>query len=167
MERHLLNQRPFPLALTFDDVLLLPAYSEVLPTDVDTSTNLSGLKLSAPFLSAAMDTVTEDLMALRMAELGGLGIIHKNQAIETQIEQVKKAKSKKATDPFSTKDAQGYFAVGAATGVGKAGLDRALALIDAGVDLLVIDTAHGHSKGVMDQVREIRQARPLARICEG
>ncbi len=167
MERHHLNQRPFPLALTFDDVLLLPAYSEVLPTHVDTGTNLSGLKLSAPFLSAAMDTVTEELMAIKMAELGGLGIIHKNQSIETQIEQVKKTKSKKAADALSTQDPNGFLAVGAATGVGKPGLDRALALIDAGVDLLVIDTAHGHSKGVMDQVREIRQARPLARICAG
>lgn len=90
--------------LTFDDVLLVPAKSEVLPKDVDMSVELTKtLKLNVPFISAGMDTVTEAEMAIAMARQGGLGIIHKNMSIEQQAEQVDKVKRSESgviTDPF-------------------------------------------------------------------
>jgi IMP dehydrogenase len=80
-------------ALTYDDVLLLPAFSQVLPRDTDTSTNLSrNIRLNIPLVSAAMDTVTEYKMAIAMAHEGGLGFIHKNMSIEEQAIQVKRVK---------------------------------------------------------------------------
>jgi IMP dehydrogenase len=80
--------------LTFDDVLLVPAYSDVLPKDVDTSTQITrSIHLKAPLLSAAMDTVSESRMAIAMAQLGGISIIHKNLSIEQQAEEVKKSQT--------------------------------------------------------------------------
>ena len=80
-------------ALTFDDVLLVPSKSEVMPKDADTSTNLTNkIKLNIPLLSSAMDTVTESRMAIAMAQLGGMGVIHRNLSISEQCEQVKKVK---------------------------------------------------------------------------
>ena len=79
--------------LTFDDVLMLPSYSEILPKDADLSTNLTEeIKLNIPFVSAAMDTVTEFKLAITLAQEGGLGIIHKNMGIPEQADQVKKVK---------------------------------------------------------------------------
>ncbi len=79
--------------LTFDDVLLIPAYSEVLPREVDLSTNFSrNIKLNIPFVSAAMDTVTEAKLAIAIAREGGIGVIHKNMSIEAQAQQVKSVK---------------------------------------------------------------------------
>ena len=83
-------------ALTFDDVTLAPNYSQVLPSEVDTSTNLSkNLSLKIPLLTSAMDTVTESKMAIAMAELGGIGVIHRNLNIEQQISEIRKVKAKK------------------------------------------------------------------------
>src|SRR5690554_6440074 len=80
-------------ALTFDDVLLVPAYSDVLPRDVDLSTQLTrNITIKLPLLSAAMDTITESRLAIAMAQEGGLGILHKNMAIEQQAEEVRKVK---------------------------------------------------------------------------
>ncbi len=80
-------------ALTFDDVLLVPEKSNVVPSDVDTTTNLtSSIKLNIPLLSSAMDTVTEHELAISIAQQGGIGVIHKNMSIEAQCEQVKKVK---------------------------------------------------------------------------
>ncbi|MDD5212443.1 MAG: IMP dehydrogenase [Sulfuricurvum sp.] len=256
-------------ALTFEDVLLIPKYSEVLPRDVSLKTMLTrNIPLNIPMVSAAMDTVTEYQAAIAMAHLGGIGIIHKNMDIETQVKQVKKVKksesgiiidpivvhpdatleeaeslmnefrisgvpvvdahnkllgiltnrdmrfekdlTKKASAvmtamplitaiagitleeaaqimhknkieklpiidenghlkglvtikdikkrieyPHANKDDFGRLRVGAAIGVGQ--LDRAQALVDAGVDVLVLDSAHGHSKGILDTVKAIKK----------
>ncbi|WP_026688765.1 IMP dehydrogenase [Alteribacter aurantiacus] len=258
--------------LTFDDVLLMPARSEVLPRDVSVKTQLSDkLQLNIPIISAGMDTVTEAAMAIAMARAGGLGIIHKNMSIEEQAEQVDRVKRSEngvITNPFhlsadhqvfdaehlmskyrisgvpiadenqklvgiltnrdlrfiddysikisevmtkdnlvtapvgttldeaqsvlqkykieklplvdddgvlkglitikdiekaiefpnSAKDSAGRLVVGAAVGVGGDSESRTEALVEAGIDVLVIDTAHGHSRGVLDKVREVREA---------
>ncbi len=255
-------------ALTFEDVLLVPAKSEVLPKEVNLQTKLTkNISLNIPFVSAAMDTVTEYEAAIAMARLGGIGIIHKNMDVETQSLQVKKVKKSTSgmiIDPISVtpkqtlaeaeklmseykisgvpvidekkmllgiltnrdmrfikdfsqlagtvmtkmplitgkagttlevaadimhknkieklpiinddgtlkglitikdinkvveypnaiKDERGRLLVGAAIGVGQ--MDRAKALVEAGVDVLVLDSAHGHSKGILDTVKAIK-----------
>lgn len=267
--------------LTFDDVLLIPAKSEVLPRDVDLRTKLSDtVTLNIPLISAGMDTVTESAMAIAMARQGGIGIIHKNMTIEQQaseVDRVKRSESGVITNPFSlsphhtvadadalmgkfrisgvpivdegnhligiltnrdmrfvhdfstpikdvmtkenlvtapvgttlqqaeailqkhkieklplvdeqnilqglitikdiekniqypnaAKDLQGRLLCGAAVGVTADTFDRAAALVKAGVDVLVIDTAHGHSKGVIDTVKEIRKQYPQLTIVAG
>src|SRR6266542_6326559 len=94
-----------PLALTFDDVLLLPAHSKVHPRDVDLSTNLTkDIGLNIPVISAAMDTVTESRLAIAMAQQGGLGVIHKNLSVEAQaaeVDKVKRSESGLIVDPVS------------------------------------------------------------------
>ncbi|MCZ0756978.1 IMP dehydrogenase [Anoxybacillus sp. J5B_2022] len=269
--------------LTFDDVLLIPAKSEVLPRDVDVTTQLSPtLQLNIPIISAGMDTVTEAEMAIAMARQGGLGIIHKNMSIEQQAEQVDKVKRSERgviTDPFfltpehqvydaehlmgkyrisgvpivnneieqklvgiitnrdlrfiqdysikisdvmtkenlitapvgttleeaekilqkykveklplvdengvlkglitikdiekviefpnSAKDKQGRLLVGAAVGVTADTMMRVKKLVEANVDVIVVDTAHGHSKGVLETVRKIREQYPALNIIAG
>jgi IMP dehydrogenase len=268
-------------ALTYDDVLLLPAYSEILPRDTDTTTFLSrNIKLNIPLISAAMDTVTEYEMAIGMAHLGGLGFIHKNMSIAEQAEQVKKVKrsesgmildpitltedatlrdalaimnnhkiggipivngngkltgiltnrdlrfqkdpSRKVTEimtkeniitadegidllkaegilqeykieklpvidkqgrlkglitykdilkkkdrPNACKDSFGRLRVGAAVGVTHDILERVDALKKAGVDVISIDTAHGHSKGVIDALKEVKKKYPDLEVIVG
>ena len=269
----------FPAALTFDDVLLEPCYSNVLPRDVETSTHLtSTIHLNSPLVSAAMDTVTEGQLAIAMAQEGGIGFIHKNLSISAQALEVLKVKksesgmiidpvtiSPKATlsdardlmkrynisgipvvdkeklvgiitnrdlrfedrpdapvadsmtrkvitaperitideskkllqkhrieklpivngagkllglitikdiekqerHPKATKDEHGRLRCGAAIGVGEDHLERVTALIDAGVDVIAIDTAHGHSQGVLDAVASIRKLFPTLQIVAG
>ena len=125
---------PIKEALTFDDVTLAPNYSKILPVDVDTSTYLSKkFKLDVPLLSSAMDTVTESKMAIAIAKAGGVGVIHRNLDIKKQIAEIKKVKK------------QNLF-VGAAVGAGINEFSRAQAIIKEKVDLIVVDTAHGHTK---------------------
>ena len=273
--------RSFPMALTFDDVLLKPRYSEVLPADVSLETNLTAsIRLKIPLISACMDTVTESRLAVAMAENGGLGVIHKNMSIDDQAAQVRRVKNfeagivrdpmtvspdttinelkalaaehqfsgmpvvdgkqvlgiitnrdiRFATDlsqpvsslmtpkdrlitlpeganqadgmrlfqehrieklllvndqfelcgmmtvkdilrsrehPNACKDDSGRLRVGAAVGTGAESMQRAIALIDAGADLIVVDTAHGHSKGVLDMIREIKHAYPNQDVMGG
>ncbi len=271
----------FALALTYDDVLLLPAYSEVLPRNTNTQTRLTKkIILNIPLVSAAMDTVSEYELAISMAHLGGIGIIHKNMSIAAQADQVKRVKrsesgmildpitldessvlqdalaimkdhkiggipvvdkagklvgiitnrdirfekntSRKITEimtrenlitanvgidlakaeeilqqhkieklpivdeagnlkglitykdilkrkdrPEACKDEFGRLRVGAAVGVTADILERVEALVKAGVDVVSIDTAHGHSKGVIDTVRKVKDKFPDLQIIAG
>jgi len=142
-------------ALTFDDVLLLPRFSDVLPSETDISTSLSkNIKLKVPFLSSAMDTVTESAMAIAMASAGGIGIIHRNLNIKQQSLEVAKVKKKK-------------LIVGAAVGTNFDDLNRAKSLCNSGVDLIVIDTAHGHSKKVLNILSKLKKGNLKIPICVG
>ena len=276
----MLGDRPIPLALTFDDVLLVPAASSVLPNEVDLSTRLTrGIELRIPLISAAMDTVTESATAILMARQGGLGVIHKNMSPELQameVSKVKKAESGIVVDPvtarptmpllkarvlmethnisglpvvdsngilvgiltnrdlrFETnwnqsvsdvmttqlitakdsvgvdeskallhkhriekllvtddagrlkglitirdieqaeqnpnaaKDVHGRLIVGAAVGTGPDREERVAALVQAGCDMVVIDTAHGHSAGVIRAVEATRKAYPDLQLVAG
>ena len=142
-------------ALTFDDVLLLPKYSSVLPANTNITLQLTKkISLKVPFISSAMDTVTESKMAIAMASEGGIGIIHRNLDIKNQSKEVKKVKNKK-------------LYVGAAVGTNKEDLDRTRALISSGVDLIVIDTAHGHSEKVLYILSKIKKIINKIPICVG
>ncbi len=268
-------------ALTFDDVLLLPAYSNVLPRDVSLTTQLTrDITLNIPLISSAMDTVTESRLAIAMAQEGGLGILHKNMTIEQQAEEVRRVKKfesgvvrdpitvspnttigevvtltrshgisgvpvvdgddlvgivtsrdlrfethydnpvssimtgkdklvtvgedasredvlhllhsnriekvlvvddnfhlqgmitvkdiqKQSDNPFASKDAQERLRVGAAVGIGAESQTRVTALVAAGVDVIVVDTAHGHSQGVLDMVRWVKQHFPELQVIGG
>ena len=271
-------------ALTFDDVLLVPQHSTVLPSEVDVSSNLTrNIRLHVPLVSAAMDTVTESRLAIAMAQQGGLGIIHKNLSVEEQaseVDRVKRSESGMIVNPITLcptnriyealelmkkyrisgvpitqdgskegrlvgiltnrdlrfesnvdrpiadimtreplftvpvgttldaardilhrhkvekllvvddqyrlkglitvkdiqkaikypnacKDSLGRLRVGAAIGTGKDGFARAEALVAANVDVLVVDTAHGHSQGVLDVVRRIRRDYPKVDLVAG
>ena len=270
-----------PQALTFDDVLLVPSYSSVLPLDVNVQTQLTpSLVLNTPLLSSAMDTVTEARMAIAMAEAGGLGVIHKNMSIDAQASEVSKVKRyesgivhnpitvtpsttlaelhemtavhhfsgmpvvegndlvgiithrdirfesdlsqpvsqfmtskdklitvhegatrdevinlfrqypiekilivnaqfqlrgmytlrdilKSQEHPKATKGHNGQLCVAAAVGVGDETDDRVAALVAAGVDLIVVDTAHGHSQGVLDRVKRIKHSFPHVQLMGG
>ncbi|XXG31287.1 MAG: IMP dehydrogenase [Ferrovum myxofaciens] len=268
-------------ALTFDDVLLVPAHSQVLPREVTLTTQLSrGITLNIPLLSSAMDTVTEARLAIALAQEGGIGILHKNLSIEQQAAEVAKVKRfesgvvrdpititpdmpvrevvqrtrqhrisglpvvengrvvgivtnrdlrfesrldqpvsavmtprerlvtvregatrdeamklmhqhrlervlvvndqfelrglitvkdilKSSEHPLAAKDSAGRLRVGAAVGVGEGTEERVAALIEAGVDVLVVDTAHGHSQGVLDRVRWIKRHYPHMEVIGG
>jgi IMP dehydrogenase len=267
--------------LTYDDVLLLPAYSEVLPRDVNTSSFLTRkIRLNVPLVSAAMDTVTEAQLAIAMAQAGGLGMLHKNMSIDKQADEVRKVKRSESgmiqdpvtlheastvgdavkimrefkiggipvvdknnklkgiitnrdlrfqkemskpvqevmtkTDlitaaagttlsqaeeilqqhkieklpvvdangvliglitfkdiqkfknfPNACKDEHGRLRVGAAVGVTADTMDRVDALVKAGVDVIAIDTAHGHSKGVIDKLKEVKAKYPDLQVIAG
>jgi IMP dehydrogenase len=264
MEQHQIVE-----GLTFDDVLLLPSYSDVLPSETDVSTRLTRhIRIEIPILSAAMDTVTESRTAIAMAQEGGIGILHKNMSVQKQVAEVVKVKkfesgiirdpitirpdqslseavelmrqysisgipvvkddklvgiltnrdlrfernlSQKVANvmttklvtaqegisrddakdllhqhkiekllvvdngfhlrglitikdlqkaelfPHASKDESGSLLVGAAVGVGDSAMERAGALLEAGCDLLVVDTAHGHSQGVLDTIKNLKK----------
>jgi IMP dehydrogenase len=276
-----LDSRSLPLGLTFDDVLLLPAESDVVPSGVDTATNLTRrVRLHIPLVSSAMDTVTEARMAIAMARQGGIGVLHRNLSIEDQGQQVDLVKRSEAgmvtnpitcspddtlgevdalcgryrisgvpvtgpdgalvgivtnrdmrfvTDknalvrdvmtkmplvtapvgvdkdtalgllrqhkveklplvdeagrlrglitvkdfakseqfPHATKDDAGRLRVAAAVGVGEDGYKRARTLIDAGVDVLMVDTAHGHARAVLETVSRIKRDVPAVDVVGG
>ena len=200
--------------ITFDDVLLVPAYSEVIPNEVDLSTYLTKkIRLNIPMMSAGMDTVTEHRMAIAMARQGGIGIIHKNMSIEAQAEEVDKVKRSEngvITDPFylspenTLEDANNLMAkfrisgvpitegrklVGIITnrdlkfeedfskkikesmtseGLITANcLERVDALVKAKVDVIVMDSAHGHSANVLRTVRMVKEKYPDLQVIAG
>ena len=141
-------------SLTFDDVLLLPQYSDVLPSQTNISLELTEkILLKVPFLSSAMDTVTESKMAIAIAKEGGLGVIHRNLEIKQQAREILKVKKKK-------------LFVGAAVGTNKDDIERTRHLIDNGCDLIVIDTAHAHSEKVIKMLASIKKLCKIP-ICVG
>ncbi|GFZ26901.1 IMP dehydrogenase [Lactobacillus corticis] len=156
--------------LTFDDVLLIPAESHVLPNEVDLSTKLAdNLQLHIPLISAGMDTVTEGAMAIAMALQGGLGVIHKNMSIQAQAGEVSNVKSVivPRSAAMAAVDDQNRLLTAAAVGVTSDTFERAEALLQAGADAIVIDTAHGHSAGVLRKIKEIRSHFPKATLIAG
>ena len=156
--------------LTFDDVLLIPAESHVLPNEVDLSTQLAdNIKLNIPLISAGMDTVTEGAMAIAMALQGGLGVVHKNMSIQAQASEVANVKSV-VVPSNATKaavDDQNRLLCAAAVGVTSDTFERAEALLEAGADAIVIDTAHGHSAGVLRKIKEFREHFPKQTLIAG
>ena len=142
-------------SLTFDDVTLVPQYSSILPYETITKTELSkNLKLNIPLLSSAMDTVTESKMAIAIAKSGGLGIIHKNLNPKKQALEVKKVK-------------KNNMIVGAAVGTNEKDIDRVYKLLESKVDLIVVDTAHGHTKKVLTMINKIKKISKNSIVCAG
>jgi len=142
-------------ALTFDDVLLVPQYSEVIPKEAELSTQVTrNHSLNIPVLSAAMDTVTGWEMAVALGKLGGLGVLHRNMDPVKQADAVARVKR------------EGLLAA-AAVGTGETHAKRADILVEAGVDILVVDTAHGHSKRVLETVSSLKRRHPHTDVLAG
>ena len=143
---------PIKEALTYDDVLLAPKYSEILPSETKIDTKLSkNLSLKIPIISSAMDTVTESSMAIEIAKLGGIGVIHRNLDIKNQILEIKKVKSKNLK-----------------VGAGPLEIKRAEALLKEKIDLIVVDTAHGHTKKVAEIIKKIKKLKSKkTTLCAG
>ena len=148
-------KNPLPLGLTFDDILLLPGYTDFFRSDIDLSTRLTKhISIKLPLVSAPMDTVTESRLAIALAKLGGIGIIHRNLTIEDQVAEAKKVLAEN-------------LPVGVAIGTSPGYEKRVSALADNGVKLLVIDTAHGFAKYVIEALVSIKHNYPHIDIIAG
>ncbi|MCF0113249.1 MAG: IMP dehydrogenase [Bacilli bacterium] len=165
------NEKIVAEGLTFDDVLLIPRYSEITPDMAVLKTRLTKhIDINTPLMSAAMDTVTEHQMAIQMALHGGVGVVHKNMKIEDQAEEIAKVKAILIDDaqyPLANKDKQGRLLVGASIGITADKEIRVKAVLDAGADFLVLDSAHGHSKNVVSALKSLKAAFPQAEIIAG
>lgn len=134
----------FPLALTFDDILLVPGYSDFSRDEIDLTTHLTKkIKLKTPIISSPMDTVTESRLAISLAQLGGIGIMHRNLSVSDQAAKVKKVKDKN-------------LLIGAAIGVSEGYKDRLEALVKAGADVIVLDSAHGWTNKFIEALKFIK-----------
>lgn len=161
-----------PMGLTFDDVQLVNNTTNGLSqSDISLATTLTPtLHLNIPMLSAAMDTVTEARLATQLALLGGMGVVHKNMLIADQAAEVAKVKAATidtARYPQAAVDYNGRLLAAGAVGVTSDTVTRVGALVDAGVDAIVLDSAHGHSEGVLRKASEVRAAFPELNIIAG
>ena len=142
-------------SFTFDDVTLVPKYSSILPSEAATSIKIShNLNLQIPLMSSAMDTVTESKMAIALSKSGGIGVVHRNLSIQKQVQEVKKVK-------------KNNFPVGAAIGVNPKDIERVYKLLEAKVNLIVIDTAHGHTQKVLSMIKKIKKKFKKSTLCAG
>ena len=142
-------------SFTFDDVSLVPQHSSVLPSETNTFIKLcDNLNLQIPLMSSAMDTITESKMAIAISKSGGIGVVHRNLSIEKQVMEIKKVK-------------KNNYLVGAAIGVSPKDLERAEELSKVKTDLIVIDTAHGHSQKVLNMIRKIKKKLKNCTLCVG
>lgn len=166
-----LNGKLIADGITFDDLLLVPAKSDILPNQVDLKTRLTNkITLNIPLLSSAMDTVSEANMGIALASIGGAAVIHKNLSIEAQANEVKKVKQ---TQPINfldfepALDQKGRLIIGAAVSTGSNTIERIKALVDAEVDFVIVDSAHGHSKGIIDIISKIKKSYPNLQVIGG
>jgi IMP dehydrogenase len=155
--------------ITFDDVLLLPGYTDFSRKQVDLSVSLHPtIVLKMPVISSPMDTVTETEMATMMAMHGGLGIVHRNLSVDAQTKIVRDVKGVSVTNPSeSSCDVEGNFLVGAAVGVGEDFEERVQKLINADVDLLCIDSGHGNTAIQIDAIKRIKELSPRLPVMAG
>lgn len=145
----------FPLSLTFDDVLLLPGYSDFSRSEIKLATKLTKkITLAFPLVSSPMDTVTESRLAIELGKLGGIGIIHRNLTIGKQVKEVEKVK-------------KNNLLAGAAIGASNGFEERVKALVSAGVDVIVIDSAHGFAKNVIETLKFIKKNYPNLQTVAG
>lgn len=141
--------------LTYDDILLLPGYSDFSRSDISLKTKLTkNIELSLPLLSSPMDTVTESDLAIALAQIGGIGILHRNLTIADQVTEAKKVLSKN-------------LLVGAAVGASAGFEDRVKSLVDTGINVILVDSAHGFSKQVIDTVKSIKSKYPRINVIAG
>ena len=156
---------------SFDDVLIEPSYSNVIPDEVNVTTNLtSKIILKAPFITSAMDTITEHKMAIEAALLGGIGAIHRNLSIDLQCQEVKKVKDYKVNSNDivnASIDSNNNLRVIGAIGIGEEALKRAQELLKLNIDAILIDSSHGHSQNVIDTIIEIKKISPDTEIIAG
>ncbi len=153
---HALNDLTnLPEYLTYDDVLLLPNYSEVTPSQADTASQLTNkIRLKIPIVASPMDTVCEARMAIALGKLGGYGIIHRNLPIAEQVAQFKQVKDSKVN-------------CGVAVGVGSDFEERVTALVKAGAKEICIDRAHGHTKQVIAAIKQVKEKHPQVVVIAG
>lgn len=150
-----MDTKSFPVGLTFDDILLIPDYASFSRNEIALNTRLTKkITLKAPFVSSPMDTVTESALSIALAKLGGIGIIHRNMSIQNQADEVAKVRKEK-------------LLVGAAVGASANYLERVDALIRANVSVILVDSAHGFSKQIIDAVKEIKNKYSTIEVIAG
>lgn len=158
----------FEISYTFDDVVLLPQYSPLdSRSTVSLATKLSLVELKLPIISSPMDTVTGSDMACWIGLSGGMGILHRYNTIEEQVDLIRKANNSASNGKKTVLGGNLRFLTGAAVGVNGDSWERAQALVEAGVNLLCIDVAHGHTKATGEQLRRISDKYPNIELMSG